>query len=75
MKNIIEITISEPILHKNDIVLFPDEQRFIVVEAQGYEITLYPLPKGNWFVTAFRFVWIEIRYRFVKMWRWIRTKQ
>lgn len=75
MKEIVEITISERVLHKNDIVLFPDKQRYIVVEAQGYEITLYPIPKGHWFITAFRFVWIKIRYRFVKLKRWYRSLQ
>ena len=69
----IKITVEEQSFRKDDLIIFPRNQRHIIVEVDGREITAYPFPEGNWFVSAFRFVWIKIRYGIKKLWRWIKT--
>lgn len=76
MKKLIEILTTVNVLHKNDLVVFPNNQRLIVLESDGNGLTLYPFPiRAHWVIAAVYFFWIKIRYRFVKLWRWIKTPQ
>jgi hypothetical protein len=75
MKNIeIEFVINENHLKVNDIVLFPDNQRVLIVDNNKngiyYEITAYPFPISKyWIVAMIRFAWIKVRYSLIKLWR------
>ena len=76
MRKIVEITLNEPVLHRHDIILFPDKQRLIVLDIDENEATLYPFPvRAHWIIAVIYFLWITIRYRFIKLYRWIRAGQ
>jgi len=76
MRKIVEITLDESVLKKNDIVLFPNKQRLIVLDVDGSEVTLYPFPiRAHWIIAVAYFYYIKIRYLFKKLWKWIRGAQ
>jgi hypothetical protein len=70
----IEIKKTEASIRKNDIVLFPNGERIIVVDRKDRvlyaEITAYPFPVSKyWIFAVLRLLWIKLRYWFVKLLR------
>ncbi len=73
-KKQIEFNTGESHINVNDILLFPENKRVLVVDVAqdglSIVVTCYPFKQSKyWIVTALRFIGIKLKYWFIKLWK------
>lgn len=70
MKEDIILTIDDSdiiYIKRNDIIVFPNNKKAIVLDVNGNELTVYHLPMNQW-----RLQWLHFKYFIIRILRWIK---